>query len=187
VPDPTATAPFWANADSSQSSLQITAIVAATALRVADGDRAVADHPWLARAAGFCLSASAAMNPSTHAMELAFAVRFLDAAAGRFPEATAALDRLRPLVPPDGLLHVAGGADEEYMRPLDFAPFPGGPARNLFGPGVVDAELQRLAAGQQGDGGWTVDFQSYSPAATLDWRGHATVNAVVLLRANGVL
>jgi hypothetical protein len=187
VPDPAACAPFWAQADASRSSLQITAVVAATALRVGAGDPAVAGHPWLAGAADFCLGASAGMDASTHAMELAFAVQFLDAAAGRFPEAVAVLDRLRPLVPADGLMHVAGGADEEFMRPLDFAPFPGGPARELFGPGVVDAELQRLAAGQQGDGGWTVDFGSYSPAATLEWRGHATVGAVVVLRANGYL
>lgn len=187
VPDPSACAPFWAQADPSRSSLQITAVVAATALRVAAGDPAVAGSPWLERATGFCLTASAAMDEATHAMELAFTVRFLDAAAGRHPEAAAALERLRPLVPADGLLHVAGGAEGEFMRPLDFAPFPGGPARSLFGPGVVDAELQRLAAGQQGDGGWAVDFQSYSPAATLEWRGHATVEAVVLLRANGVL
>ena len=52
---------------------------------------------------------------------------------------------------------------------------------------MVEAELDRLAAGQQDDGGWTVDFDSYSPAATLEWRGHRTVNALVLLRANGRL
>jgi hypothetical protein len=73
------------------------------------------------------------------------------------------------------------------MRPLDFAPLPGGPARSLFAPPVIDAELERLADGQQADGGWSVDFASYSPAATLDWRGHATVHALYLLRENGVL
>ena len=30
----------------------------------------------------------------------------------------------------------------------------------------------RLAAAQQPDGGWRVDFDSYSPAAALEWRGH---------------
>jgi hypothetical protein len=82
---------------------------------------------------------------------------------------------------------VAGGADDEFMRPLDFAPFPGGPARSLFDPGVVEAELDRLAAGQQPDGGWTVDFASYSPTATLEWRGQRTVGALVVLRANSRL
>src|SRR3954470_22429678 len=48
VPDAAACAPFWAGSDRS-SSLQITAIVAATAHRVAATDTAVAGHPWLAR------------------------------------------------------------------------------------------------------------------------------------------
>ena len=75
------------------------------------------------------------------------------------------------------------------MRPLDFAPFPGGPARTLF----ADGRRRRRAAS-----GWptassptaagAVDFASYSPAATLEWRGHRTVQALlVLLRANGVI
>ena len=72
------------------------------------------------------------------------------------------------------------------MRPLDFAPFPGGPARSLFRPASsrpnctpadAPAARRRLA----------VDFASYSPRRTLEWRGHRTVQALVLLRANGVL
>jgi hypothetical protein len=187
VPDPAACAPFWVGADATESSLQITAVVAATAHRVAITDPAVASHPWLARATGYCLSAVRELGSAPHAMVLAFAAQLLDAAAASTPEAAELVDELRPYVPTDGLLHVAGGAEDEFMRPLDFAPFPGGPARSLFAPGVVEAELERLAHAQQPDGGWPVDFDSYSPAATLEWRGHRTVQALVLLRANGRL
>jgi hypothetical protein len=187
VPDPAACAPFWASADSTRSSLQITAVVAAAAHRVGAADAVVGDHPWLTRATGYCMAAVRDLGPEPHAMVLAFAARLLDAAAPAFPAAADLVEALRPHVPTDGLLHVAGGADDEFMRPLDFAPLPGGPARELFAPAVVEAELDRLAAGQQDDGGWTVDFDSYSPAATLEWRGHRTVNALVLLRANGRL
>ncbi len=187
LPDPAACAPFWATADPGTSSLQITAVVAAAAHRVAAFDPAVAAHPWLTLATEFCLGAVRSLESEPHAMVLAFAAQALDAAAPRFPDAVALVDRLRPHVPADGLLHVAGGADDEFMRPLDFTPFPGGPARTLFGRDVVEAELARLAGGQQDDGGWTVDFASYSPAAGLEWRGLRTVSALVLLRANGVL
>jgi hypothetical protein len=187
VPDPAACAPFWASADPTQSSLQITAVVAATAHRVAAGDALVADHPWLTRATDYCLTAIRELEPDPHAMVLAFAAQLVDAAAATTPGAADVVDVLRPHVPADGLLHVAGGAEDEFMRPLDFAPYPGGPARELFAPAVVEAELDRLAAGQQPDGGWTVDFDSYSPAATLEWRGHRTVQALVVLRANGAL
>jgi hypothetical protein len=187
VPDPAACAPFWVGAPP-ESSLQITAIVAATAHRVAGSDPVVAEHPWLRRATEYCLDAVLDLGPAQpHAMVLAFVAQCLDAAAARDPQAGRLVEDLRSFVPADGLLHVEGGADDEFMRPLDFAPYPGGPVRSLFAPAVVEAELERLAAGQQPDGGWTVDFASYSPAATLEWRGHRTVNALLLLRANGAL
>jgi hypothetical protein len=187
VPDPAACAPFWAGADGSTSSLQITAVVVATAARVAAVDPAVAGHPWLGRATDFCLDAIAGLGAQPHAMELAFAVQFLDAVAASRPRALELLAVVRRHIPPDGLLHVAGGADDEFMRPLDFTPFPGGPVRELFDEAVLTADLDRLAAGQRPDGGWVVDFDSYSPAATLEWRGHRTVQALVLLRASGRL
>jgi hypothetical protein len=187
VPDPAASAPFWASADTGTSSLQITAVVAAAGHRVAAVDPAVAGHPWLARATDYCLRAVRDLEPEPHALVLAFAAQLLDAAAPVVPAAARLVDALRPHVPADGLLHVAGGAEDEFMRPLDFAPFPGGTARSLFAPGVVEAELERLADAQQPDGGWPVDFDSYSPAATLEWRGYRTVQALVVLRANGML
>jgi len=187
VPDPAACAPFWAGADSTRSSLQITGIVARASHRAAASIPAVADHPWLATATEHCFTVIRRLEAAPHPMELAFAVQFVDTAAGARPDAAEVLDGLRSYVPPDGLLHVTGGAEDEYMRPLDFAPLPGGPARTLFGQEVVDAELRRLAEAQLPDGGWTVDFASYSPAATLEWRGYRTVEALLLLRDNGVL
>ena len=187
VPDPAACAPFWVGADPTTSSLQITAIVAGAAHRAAARIPALATHPWLARATDHCLAAIRGLAAAPHPMELAFAVQFVDDVARGGVGFGDAVDRLRAFVPADGLLHVTGGADDEYMRPLDFAPLPGGPARSLFTPELIDAELQRLAGAQQPDGGWTVDFDSYSPAATLEWRGYRTVGALTLLRGNGVL
>jgi hypothetical protein len=187
VPDPAGCAPFWTSADPTSSSLQITAVVAATAHRVAAHDPAVAGHPWLARATGFCLDAVQKLGAEPHALELAFAVRLLDAASAAHPEALDLLDRLRVHIPATGLVHIAGGADEEYMRPLDFAPTPGRPAHDLVPPEAIERELERLAGQQQPDGGWPVDFVSYSPAAAPEWRGHRTVEALGILRDNGVL
>ncbi len=187
VPDPAGCAPFWASADGTTSSLQITAIVASTAHQVAEHDLAVAAHPWLARATGFCLAAVRDLGAEPHALELAFAVQLLDAAHATHPEAAELLDRLGRHIPADGLVHVGGGAEEEFMRPLDFAPRPGRPARALVTPESVERELERLAGQQQDDGGWRVDFDSYSPAAALEWRGHRTLEALTVLRDNGVL
>jgi hypothetical protein len=180
-------APFWVQADATVSSLQITAVVAAAAHRVAASDPEVAAHPWLERATRYCFAAIEAMTDTPFALELAFAVQLVDAASTSHPEAVGLLDQLATRVPSSGMVHVAGGLDDEMMRALDFAPTPGGPARSLVAPDVIDAELQRLIDQQEDDGGWMVDFASYSPAAALEWRGHMTVRALSILRRNARL
>jgi hypothetical protein len=184
IRDASACAPFWANADPKAFSLQITTIVAAHAHRVADHDAAVAAHPWLARATTCCLDAIEALEGAPQPYELAFAVRFLDAAHVREPRAAGLLLRLNAYVPEDGRLQVMGGLPDEALRPLDLAPERDRPARALLDDAVVLADLARLADEQHDDGGWSVDYQSYSPAAALEWRGYATVRALSILRDN---
>jgi hypothetical protein len=184
IRDASACAPFWANADPEAFSLQITTIVAAHAHRAAAHDPAVATHPWLARATACCLDAIEALEEAPSPYELAFAVRFLDAAHDREPRAAGLLSRLGAYVPEDGRLQVVGGLPDEALRPVDLAPEPGRPARALFDDAVVAADLERLAAEQHEDGGWSVDFESYSPTAALEWRGYATVRALSILRDN---
>jgi hypothetical protein len=181
--DPAGCAPWWAGADPTTSSLQMTAQVAACAHLVARHDSRVRDHPWLARATGWCLDAIARVDVEPHAIELLFAIRFLDALGDADAGARDLLDRLARFLPPNGVVHVEGGADEEHLRPLDFAPRPGTPARELFTDDVLAAELDRLASRQQPDGGWVVDFAAASPAAALEWRGYATVSAIAVLLA----
>lgn len=183
IDDPAGSAPWWLGADPTTSSLQMTTQVAATAHRVARQDPAVAAHPWLATATRWCVDAIRALDAAPFAYELLFSVRFVDALDG--PEAPALLGHLGRHVPPDGAVPVAGGAEGEALRPLDLSPDPGAASRTLLAPDVVDADLDRLAAGQQADGGWTVDFPSASPAGALEWRGYATVEAIGVLRRNG--
>ncbi len=187
VDDPSGVAPFWAQADGGSSSLQITAAVAGQAHRLAALLPEMPGHPWLTTATGYCLTAVERLPDQPPAYELNFALQLLDVVADKLPAAAELLSRLgQRLVPADGVLPVAGGTPGEALRPLDIAPWPDRPIRQLLRPGVVDSELARLAGEQQPDGGWRVDYQSYSPAARLEWRGYATVRAVAILRANGV-
>jgi hypothetical protein len=182
IADPVGSAPFWANADPTTSSLQITAYVADMAHRVAVHDPAVAAHPWLKRATDYCIEAAAALEQAPFAIELAATMRLLDAAAPTRPEAAGLVERLGEWIPADGRVPVSQGAEGETMRALDFAPRPDGPARRLFSQDVIDAELRVLASEQHDDGGWRVDFQTYSPAAELEWSGYMTVLAIARLR-----
>jgi hypothetical protein len=184
IADPAACAPFWAEADPTTSSLQITAYAAGAAHRVAAQDPAVAGHPWLSRATEYCLGAIEAIGDEPHALALNASLHFLDAAHDRHPEATALIERLSELIPEGGLLPVAGGIEGEAIRPLEIAPLPDRPVRALFDADLISAELERLADEQRDDGGWRVDFRSYSPAAELEWRGYATVNAAFILTRN---
>jgi hypothetical protein len=177
--------PWWHGADPAESSLQITSVVAARAWKVAQHDLGVAGHPWLARATAYTLDAIAGLDQLPGGYVLEFCVHFLDAVHDRHPEAAELLRRLGGAIPDDGHVPVHGGAEDEKLRPLDLSPAPDAPSRALFDPAVIRADLDRLEGGQREDGGWTVDFESRSPAGRLDWRGYATVGAITVLRRNG--
>jgi hypothetical protein len=179
--DPTACAPWFAGADPDESSLHGTLAVAGAAWRVARHDPDVAAHPWLARATRFCLDRLADGVDGLHAYEAKFALHLLDALPDPHPGTLASL---AATLSPAGTRPVEGGIEGEQLRPLDFAPDPGSVVRSHLSPDAVEADLARVEGGQQEDGGWTVDFASFSPAAALEWRGVATVNAVAVLARN---
>jgi hypothetical protein len=185
--DQPGTAPWWAGADPTTSSLHITSAVCAAAHRLRPHDPAVADHRWLRRATDFCLGALAGDAEPVVGYELRFVLELLDAAADAVPEAGAQLARLARLLPPSGELPVRGGVEDEKLRPLDYAPWPERPLREHLAPTAIERDLDRLEQGQREDGGWAVDFPSSSPAGALEWRGYATVRALAVLRANGRL
>ncbi|GAA5196421.1 hypothetical protein GCM10023322_65320 [Rugosimonospora acidiphila] len=185
IADPAGCSPWWVAADPSVSSFQITAAVLANAHKVAKNDPAVAGHAWLRRATAYCLDAAASMTGTPSAYELCFGLKAVDAIVDTRPDALPALQRLARHLPASATMRVEGGTAEEALHPLDFSPEPHRPIRDLIAPDVIEADLNRLAGLQQPDGGWPVDFASASPAAALEWRGHMTVGAVALLRANG--
>lgn len=185
--DGAGSAPFWSAADPGASSLQITAAVAAQAHRVARHDARVRTHRWLETATAYCFAAIGAMQEAPAAYVLSFALQLLDAASDTRPEAETLLDRLAPFVPESGAVPVVGGVEGETLHCLDVSPTPDRPVRRLLSPEAVDRDLDRLENGQAADGGWSVDFASFSPAASLEWRGRATVEAVMVLGAHGRL
>ena len=182
--DKEGSAPHWVSPDTTASSLQMTAQLAAQGHRLARHRADIADHPWLASATSYCLEAISRIAETPHAYELMFVLRFLDAAAERVPQAQLLVEKLERYVVRDGPTPVIGGADGEVLHPLDFTAYAGTLLRESFPPGGIAADLRRLAQEQRTDGGWAVTYTSYSPAAALEWRGYATVQAVGLLRGN---
>ena len=185
IREPAACAPFWVQADPAESSLQITAAVTAQAHRAARWDPSLRDHPWLETATQYCFDAIRRIDGAPFAYVLSFALRLLDIASDAYPEARDLLDHLGQFVPRDGAVAVVGGAEGETLHLLDYAPEPGRPLRDRLDSKAVSEDLNRLEQGQLQDGGWAVDFTSYSEAAALEWRGYATVGALATLSLNG--
>jgi hypothetical protein len=187
VTDPTGCAPFWVDARSDVSSLQITAAVTAHAHGAAQHNPDVAAHPWLAAATDYCLGAIPAIEdqPPPHALIMRFSCELLDRLPGDDPRVRDVAAGLAARIPPDGAVHVEGGTPDEMMRALDFAPFPESRVRHAIAADVVADELAALANQQQPDGGWPVEYVTYSPQSALEWRGYLTHRAVAILEANG--
>jgi hypothetical protein len=104
-------------------------------------------------------------------------VDFLDVAPDR-TRADGELDRLARLLPSGGRIPVEGGAEGEELDPLVLAPWPGHVGGRLLDPTVLDRGLDALEAGQQADGGWDFAWAKWNPAATWEWRGAVTIEAL---------
>jgi hypothetical protein len=138
---------------------------------------------WLTAATAWCwgrLEGPAPLDPYS----LKFALDFLDATPDEH-RARTVLERLRPALRADGSVPVPGGTENEKLTPLTLSPRPHGRSRTLFTEAQLAADLDALEAGQHDDGGWTVDYLPWSPAQAVEWRGIATLDALVALRAHG--
>ena len=144
--------------------------------------RGVTDR-WLDKATELMWSRMEGMMEAG-AYELLGCLRFLQHAPDR-ERAERTLDQLAPEI----LRHAELDPETkgEVHFPLDFAPEPDSIARRLFDDATIEQHLDHFASAQQEDGGWTFNWLAWSPAAEADWRGAITVDALLLLRANGRL
>lgn len=140
-------------------------------------------HPWLQRATDLLWSQIDKLDTLTP-YDARGVLRFLDHVPGR-QRAASAVKRLGPMLLE--VVELDPEAPGETHSPLDFAPLPGSIARCAFDEAVIRAHLDHLAAAQHDDGGWTFNWPAWSKAAELDWRGSVTVDALMVLRANGWL
>ena len=172
-------APWWEPEGEPAAALNPTAAIAALLHkhRVA--------HPWLAPATVYCWRAIDALT-ETSPYEMRAVLPFLDHVPDR-ARAEAAFDRLGKLLLEQKLVALTPTADDDTHTPLNYAPTPQSIARRLFSDEVIAAHLDALAAAQQEDGGWPINWFDWNPATTLDWRGIVTIEALTTLRAYGRL
>ncbi|MEU1281782.1 hypothetical protein [Streptomyces sp. NPDC005805] len=147
-------------------------------------------HAWLFRATDFCWAAVDALRePGPY--EVRAAVAFLDGVPDR-GRAEAAADRLGRMVRERGLVLLdPRDADtlpvppDRHHYPHQYVPAPGSLARRWFTDEELTRSLDHLAAQQEADGGWPAAGRQWSPAAALEARPPATIEALRTLRAHG--
>lgn len=170
-------APWYVPADGNPPSLISTGNIAGTLHA-----RGVT-HPWLDRATTLVWTLIDTMS-GTEPHEILGAMAFLDHVPDRDRAQEAVLRLGRHIV--DNKLVKLDPTQPGYVHtPLEYAPLPQSLGRVLFDQAVVDAHLDHLIADQRDDGGWMFTFQVWSPVTEQAWRGHLTVEALRVLRANG--
>lgn len=154
------------------------------------------EHPWLEAATDFCRRAVETLA-ETHPYEAEAAVAFLDGMPDRVWAAQQArrlgglvreqrLVLLDPAHPEQARL-APGYAPGEYHLPYDYAPRPDSLARAWFTDAEMARSLDRLAAVQQPDGGWPINWARWSSTAEVEARPGVTLKALLTLRAHGRL
>lgn len=176
----------WHHADGETPSLNPTAALVGLLHR--HGIR----HPWLDDATAFCRRALG-LDGDAGGEELdLYSVRaacwLLDPAVPLGDDRDAVREVLaagiREHVALDPAL-TAPGAPGHHIGPLEVAPFPDSPGRELLPPDAVEAALEAVVERQLPDGGWQVNFPPISTAATAEWRSWATLQWLLVLRAAG--
>jgi hypothetical protein len=166
-------APWWQHSDTSSHTQTAANAAALHALELR--------HPWLDGADEFLFARIAQFDVSRlgedagPAYDLLFSIHFLDAHPDA-ARAEAALEALGPIPTAE--------PGSERPSALDLSPVPGTRSRERFD---VERDLDALERAQDTDGGWHVPWGDWNPAASIEWRGVATLNALKTLRANGRL
>lgn len=140
---------------------------------------------WLDRNAKWCWDRIERLE-KVSPYELRVVLAFLDAAPDR-ARASRSLGRLQPLVRSSDEITLDAQRTSEGFRPLDFSPEPGTASRSLWTPSEIEGNLDRIAASQGREGGWSVSFPIWTPVTRFEWDGVQTVEMLKVLRANGRL
>ncbi len=142
-----------------------------------------AEHAWLDRATEWCLEQIPA-EPIVSAHTLRCVFGLLESLPDR-ERATELLEIVRPQLFEAEWFTLDVPVTTYTLTPLHFAPAPGGFASSFFDYVVIEAHLDDLLARQQDDGGWPIHWEAPAGAATAEWRGRWTLDALLTLRAYG--
>lgn len=143
-----------------------------------------ADHRWRAAGTEYCwrqLESGAAIGDA-HSLSEVFLFLEHVPDRDRADKYAAALAESLASVP---MFHLDPGAEGYGLSPLHLAPTATSRWRSLFTDEQIDGHLDKLQRSQQPDGGWPISWEPPSEAATLEWRGIVTLQALRTLTSYG--
>ncbi len=140
-------------------------------------------HPWLDAATAYCWRKLDELE-ETSPYEMRAVLPFLDFVRER-ERAEKVFARVGPKLLEQRLVALTPTTQKETHTPLNYAPRPQSLARRLFSDELIETHLEALAALQQADGGWPINWAAWNPASVLEWRGCVTIEALLTLRAYG--
>ena len=138
-------------------------------------------HTWLERAVEYCwkhIELSTDIEYHTVMTE----VVFLQNAPAPSRAAGLLAQRVQRTRQP-GVVELDPDAGGYVHMPLDWAPRPDSPFRSQFDELTLRTHLARLAKRQQPDGGWSITWDTVSPAAVMECRAKVTIDAIATLQA----
>ncbi len=142
------------------------------------------EHPWREQAARYCWERLETGKPFDEVHTLSEVLVFLDMTPERDRADACAAEIARHLDEVPGV-HLDPTTPGYGLSPLHFAPAADSRWRSLFTGAQIEADLDHLMQSQQPDGGWPISWEAPSEAATLEWRGVVTLNALRTLRSYG--
>jgi hypothetical protein len=170
-------APWWEPADEPPASLNPTAALAGLLLKHN------VHHHWVGHAVEYCWRSIAQLQSDDMHL-LGCVLTFLRYAPDQ-ERAGRILEDLGRAMLANG--QIASPDAPGYVRkPIDWAPDPQHPLRRVIPEAAISADLARLEADQQEDGGWPIAWPPPSEAAVLEWRGWVTIPAPLTFPPKGV-
>jgi hypothetical protein len=144
------------------------------------------EHPWRDAAEAYCWRHLDSGEPIADGHSAKEVFVFLEHApdterAAKHADAIAASLADMPM------FRLDADAEGYGLTPLDIAPLVTSRWRSLFSDKQIDGHLDRLQSEQQDDGGWPVSWEPPAGAATNEWRGVVTLQALRTLTSYGRL
>lgn len=178
--------PWWKDVPTNVASVNPTGSIVALLLKQQAVPVAVAGGPaWLEQAVRFLWDNLERINLSFY-HDLIHVIAFLRQMPDD-PRTAAALASLDRSLAAPGVIERDPHAGGYVHKVLDWVTEPDSYCAKFVDAETLALHLDAMVAGQQPDGGWPISWEALSPAATMEWRGWATVNRLTTLKAHGRL